>query len=211
MGKKKIQSLAPARSLAPRSVPNHAPGPRGGASLVLALGKSPDPGPDHAPSPMTRKEIPSLVPDPSPRGPSPDLALKSGPNPGLDLTAQSLGLDRDLSREETSVPPQDLAARIEKQRKLAVAQSRVQDPNPRQKMGINPNPGPDRTQSLLRKWNRMAENLPQLKTETNKNILSFFEAKINVFFSGSLVTAVILFPTTLSLSINSRINRLKKK
>merc|ERR1712083_400082 len=187
MGKKKIQSLAPARSLAPRSVPNHAPGPRGGASLVLALGKSPDPGPDHAPSPMTRKEIPSLVTDPS------------------------LGLDRDLSREETSVPPQDLAARIEKQKKLAVAQSRVQDPNPRQKMGINPNPGPDRTQRLLRKWNKMAENLPQLKTETNKNILSFFEAKINVFFSGSLLTAVILFPTTLSLSIISKINRLKKK
>merc|ERR1712083_606420 len=188
MGKKRIPSLAPVRSLVPRSVPNHAPGPRGGASLVLALGKSPDPGPDHAPSPMTRKEIQSLVPDPSPRGRS-----------------------RDLSREETSVPPQDLAARIEKQRKLVVVRSRAQDPNPRQKMGINPNPGPDRTQSLLRKWNRMAENLPQPKTETNKNILSFFEAKINVFFSGSLVTAVILFPTTLSLSINSRINRLKKK
>merc|ERR1712013_804941 len=158
-------------------------GPRGEVSLDLALGKNLGPGPDHVQSRMTRKEIPSLVQDPSPRDRSPALGLRSGQN-----------LDQDPSREEISGPPQDPVVRIERQRKLAVALSRVQDPNHRQQMGINPSPGPDHTQRLLRKWNKMAENQSPQKTETIKKILSFFEIKINVLLSASIAIAFFFQP-----------------
>merc|ERR1712002_568605 len=131
-----------------------------------------------------------------------DLALGKnlapGPDQDQDPTAQNLDQDQDPSQEEKSGLPLDPVVRTEKQRKLAVAPSPVQDPSHLQKTGINPNPGPDHTQRLLRKWNKMAENQSPQKTETIKKILSFFEVKINVLFSASLAIEHF-FRTTFSL------------
>merc|ERR1712025_1523394 len=106
-----------------------------------------DQDPSHGPDPVRERKkirIPSLVPAPSPvpksglspaqdprEEESPALVQRSAPSLGLDPTVQSPDLDLGQNPEGTSVLPQDPTVRIEKQRKLAVAQ------NPVQHQGLN--------------------------------------------------------------------------
>merc|ERR1712233_255431 len=103
------------------------------------------------------------------RDQSPALVQRSAPSQGLDPTVQSLDLDLGQNPEGTSVPPQGPTVRIEKQRKLAVAQNPVQhqDLNHRWKMGINLDP--DQTQKLLKKWSKTEEIRSLSKMEMSES------------------------------------------
>merc|ERR1712117_294548 len=139
------------------------------ASPALDLARSLAQDQDHDPSLVIRKEIRNLVPDPSRRDQSPALVQRSAPSQGLDPTVQSLDLDLGQNPEGTSVPPQGPTVRIEKQRKLAVAQNPVQHQglNHQWKMGINLDP--DQTQKLLKKWSKTEEIRSLSKMEMSES------------------------------------------
>merc|ERR1712142_357026 len=161
----RIPSLVPAPSPVPKSGRSPAQDPREEASPALDLARSLD----QDPSLVIRKEIRNLVPDPSQRDQSPALVQRSAPSQGLDPTVQSLDLDLGQNPEGTSVPPQGPTVRIEKQRKLAVAQNPVQHQglNHQWKMGINLDP--DQTQKLLKKWSKTEEIRSLSKMEMSES------------------------------------------
>merc|ERR1719481_775643 len=139
----RIPSLVPAPSPVLKSGLSPAQDPKEEASPALDLARSLVQDQDHDPSLVIRKEIQNLVPDPSQRDQSPALAQRSAPSLGLDPTVQN--------PEGTSVPPQDPTVRIEKQKKLAVAQNPVQHQGLNHQWKMGRNLDPDQTQRLQKK------------------------------------------------------------
>jgi len=177
----RIPSLVPAPSPVPKSGLSPAQDPKEEASPALDLARSLAQDQDHDPSLVIRKEIRNLVPDPSQRDQSPALVQRSAPSLGLDPTVQSPDLDLGQNPEGTSVPPQDPTVRIEKQRKLAVAQNPVQHQGLNHQWKMGRNLDPDQTQRLQKKWSKTEEIRSLSKMEMSES--HYFDVlKNNVFF-----------------------------
>jgi hypothetical protein len=191
--KKKIPSLVLVRSLAPRSVPSLAQDPREGASLAPVLERSLALDQDRAPSPETRKGIPShgLAPSLNLRDPSLALAQQRDPSPVLDLTAQSPGLDLGPSLGETKDPLLDPTVKRKKLRKHEVALSPDQNQDLNLQLRTETNQCLDRGPRLLRKWKRMGQILLLQRMAMNKMVAAVIN-KVDVFFPS--IVFDLLFP-----------------